>query len=800
MPVAVVVAAVLAMSAGSARAAVVAARPPAGTITTVASGIGGPGPAVKVAIDACGLKFVAGALYVGGGGGSLYGPGGAAVRRVSLRTGRLTTPEAGLAGVCGVTVDAAGNLLLADSDRVRVKAGRTGRFYGLKMKAGGVYTIAGPPGYNFSDVVGAELDHAGNVVVADTGQPPFHPPGSSTPAQVRVVAERNGRFYGQKMTAGQVYTVAGRASLGGPGAGNGGLATQAYLGVTIGTVRVDDAGNLVVADNGGLSLGDGIPPSVRVVAVRNGTFYGHRMTAGHIYTIAGDGQVGTTGDGGPGTKAALAFAGAVALDHAGNVVIADCGRIRVVAARSGRFYRRKMTAGHIYFIAGTVPDGEGGNCAALGDLFGNGPNDTGDGGPAALAQIAATAVTVDSAGNVVLANGPLRMRVVAERTGFFYGRTMRAGDIYPVAGDGKTESSGDGLPATFAELLPGGVTEDHAGDLAIADTNLVVGTGLARVVPAASGNLFGRKMSKGRIYSVAAYSTNGNTAQGIAADSAGNVLVADEGTLQVRVVAARSGTFYGRKMTAGRIYTIAGGGNVLGDGGPATQAEMNPVAMAVDGDGNVLVADNGNNRLRVVAERSGTFYGQKMTAGHIYTIAGNGNTAYSGDGGPATAAGIDPAGVAVDAAGNVVEADGFRVRVVAPRSGTFYGKKMTAGDIYTIAGDGQSGDSGDGGPATAAVVEAMAVAVDHSGNIAVVDPRDSVIRMVAARSGTFFGHRMTAGNIYTIAGRTRHQYGDIGDGGPAVRAWISPSGIAIGRAGNLLIADYSHGRVRSVSG
>ena len=112
----------------------------------------------------------------------------------------------------------------------------------------------------------------------------------------------------------------------------GGLATQAYLGVTIGTVRVDDAGNLVVADAD--------PQNTSVGACGRGA-------ERHLLRPQDDRRAhlhdrrrwpgGATGDGGPGTKAALAFAGGVALDHAGNVVIADCGRIRVVAARPGGF-------------------------------------------------------------------------------------------------------------------------------------------------------------------------------------------------------------------------------------------------------------------------------------------------------------------------------------------------------------------------------------------------------------------------------------------------------------------------------
>src|SRR5260370_8158801 len=94
-------------------------------------------------------------------------------------------------------------------------------------------------------------------------------------------------------------------------------------------------------------------------------------------------------------------------------------------------------------------------------------------------------------------------------------------------------------------------------------------------------------------------------------------------------------------MTAGDIYTIAGNGTpgFSGDGGPATQAELHqPRDLTVDGHGNVIIADNGNSRVRVVAGISGTFYGQKMTAGDIYTIAGNGTPGFSGDGGPATKA------------------------------------------------------------------------------------------------------------------------------------------------------------------
>ena len=103
----------------------------------------------------------------------------------------------------------------------------------------------------------------------------------------------------------------------------------------------------------------------------------------------------------------------------------------------------------------------------------------------------------------------------------------------------------------------------------------------------------------------------------------------------------------------------------------------------------MLIADTNNNRIRVVAESSGTYYGQVMKAGDIYTVAGNGSYGFSGDGGPAIEARLkSPAGIAAGAAGNLLIADAGnnRIRVVAERTGTFFGHAMKAGDIYTIAG------------------------------------------------------------------------------------------------------------------
>ena len=106
-------------------------------------------------------------------------------------------------------------------------------------------------------------------------------------------------------------------------------------------------------------------------------------------------------------------------------------------------------------------------------------------------------------------------------------------------------------------------------------------------------------------------------------------------TTTVDLIPARSGTFFGRRLTAGRLYTVAGDGSAGfgGDGGPARDAEFDfafgTAAVAFDGSGNLVVADGGNNRVRLIAVRSGRFFGRDMTAGDVYTIAGTGASAGS---------------------------------------------------------------------------------------------------------------------------------------------------------------------------
>jgi len=203
--------------------------------------------------------------------------------------------------------------------------------------------------------------------------------------------------------------------------------------------------------------------------------------------------------------------------------------------------------------------------------------------------------------------------------------------------------------------------------------------------------------------------------------------------------------------------------------------------------------------VRVIAARTGTFYGQAMTAGDIYTVAGDGSFGYSGDGGPALQAGVAPQAVAVDGAGNLIVPDGNdRLRVVAVKTGTFYGQAMTAGDIYTMAGNGKGGSSGNGGPAAGAEFELLGgAAADRSGNVIVIDQLAGLAGVVAASTGTFYGQAMTAGHIYIVAGGGRTI---LADGHPATRALLGyPTSVAVTPAGDLIVTDTLDNRLRAVS-
>jgi hypothetical protein len=698
----------------------------------------------------------------------------------SLGNGGPAT-EAELKGPQGVAVGG-GDVVIADTsnDAVRITDASTGDLLTVAGDGTAGYTGDGGPctSAELDGPYGVALDSAGNIIIADTGND-----------AIRVVASSTGTYYGVAMTLGDIYTVAGGHGAG--YSGDAGPATAATLDYPE-DVFADSLGDIVIADT--------YNNAIRVVAGTTGTIYGISMTAGDIYTVAGGNGAGSSGNQGPALAAQLSSPQSVALDDAGDIIIADTGNnaIRLVAAGNGG----GLTEGYIYTVAGV------GRTAGF----------SGDGGAATSAELSSPeGVAVDGSGNLVISDfGNERVRVIAATTGTFYGISMNAGDIYTIAGNGFAGYSGDGGAATQAEMrYPSAVAVDSYGNYVIAEPY----DSAIRVTANSTGTFYGVAMTAGDVYTVAGdgapgYSGDGGPATeaaldlpfGVGMDGSGNIIIADTGNQRLRVIAKSTGTFYGQAMTAGDIYTIAGDGTIggSGDGGPATSADFHaPWAVTVDGSGNVVVADVGNNAVRVVAEATGTFYGQAMTAGDIYTIAGNGTEGYAGDGGAAASAELDsPAGVGVDRSGNILVGDTGNsvIRVVAGTSSTFYGQAMTAGDIYTIAGNGAAGYSGDGGPATAAELGApWGATVDGAGNVLVTDPGNSRVRVVAESTGTFYGQAMTTGDIYTIAGDT--YFGYAGDGGPATSASLwDDTGVAVDNAGDVVIADFGNNRIRLVTG
>ncbi|HEY1986261.1 MAG TPA: Ig-like domain repeat protein [Terracidiphilus sp.] len=343
---------------------------------------------------------------------------------------------------------------------------------------------------------------------------------------------------------------------------------------------------------------------------------------------------------------------------------------------------------------------------------------------------------------------------------------MVPGNVVVAAGNGAYEQVDDGQLAINADLnLPSSLVLDGAGNMYIADS----GHHRIRKVDAATGLISTVVGNGNALYSGdngAAVNATLNTPSGIAIDGAGNLYIADTGNNVVRKVAA----------STGKITTFAGNINAtaLGDGGPATSANLNqPQGVTVDPAGNLFIADTNNHRIRRV----------DVNTGIINTVAGNGTTAvngsgsYSGDNGPAIAAGLNfPFAVAFDAAGDmyIPDASNNRVRMV-----------NTSGVITTFAGVGTVGNSGDGGPATSAGLWYPAgVIVDAAQNTYISDSQNNSIRKVSAASG----------NISTVVFNSK----SFGNGGVSTISLYGPRGLALDGSGNLFIADYLFMRIREV--
>jgi len=524
---------------------------------------------------------------------------------------------------------------------------------------------------------GIATDSSGNVYIADTGD-----------NLVREVT-----------TDGTIQTIAGN---GYPGYnGEDGPSVQSEL-HSPGDVTLDSSGNIWIADSAN--------QYIREIVASTG--YIHHMVGNNGTPNAGPGTEGYAGDGGSAQLATLYIPVGVALDSTGNLYIVEQGdsRIREVNNQTTTVTfpgtTLKAEAGWIETIVGTNIVGFNASNTTANETPLNDP----------------IGIALDPSGNLFIADSlNLRLRKVSKNS------------ISTVAGNGNLSYGGDGGAASGAQMnAPQGVALDPSGNLYIADT----------------GNNVIRKVSaNGTIQTVSGNGAAGNgsnqfnTPLGMAADSSGNIYIAD--SQNARVVKLSSG---------GTPTTVAGNGTAGygGDGGSAASAELNaPAAVAVDSAGNLYIADLGNNRIRKVSA-SGTVTtiagtgnngysgdGGLATAAQIneaqgVAVDGSGNVYIADTGNNAirlvsggtisTIARIaNPVGLATDSLGDLYVTDGgSQVYKIYPFSPVI---------VLTIGGSGSSGYTGDGGLSTAAQLSGpTGVAVDSNGNVYVADTVNNAVR------------------------------------------------------------------------
>ncbi len=736
----------------------------------------------------------------------------AGTRTVAYNGNGIPAVDAAMDGPSGMCIDANNNVYVADSDngliREIVVTASTGKVVGNIYNIAGVQTetnfVYGGDGgpatsanLHFPD--GCSFDSHGNMYIADRGNNEIRVviavvTGSTVVAPVGLTG----------VTAGNIYRFAGFTDGAPPNPPSGGyesgmpaLASHVYGPFD---VFVDSHDNVFYAD-----LGNNFPPAGPnkdltipfnnnvIREVPSTTTVTPPMTAGNVYTVAGvPGVAGVGHTTSTSTTPVLATAAllngpvGIYVDGSGNLFFADRGNhvVREVPAATAN----GMIAGNIYDVAGNFPN----------------RGYSGDGGAADAESLNSPSGTaLDSTGNLLIADQVNdRVRKVVPNAGDY-----ATGIISTSAGNGFASFSNAATALAGQLDSPAGLAFDAAGDLAIADVGFQGELSLIRGVahPIATGALSTLAGSPG--FSGFANVTNTgfpnyvvNNAIGVAFDSSGNLYIADTGNCIIR------------KLSAGVMTTVAGVEPTIdlanppnstpncgfaAQGGAAVGTRLGAVnSVALDAAGDIFFSDVTNNMIwEVPKNTAGT-----MTAGNAYVIAGVQDTtgSFGGEAGAAVNAHFNkPTGISFDVYGNLFIADtGNNIIREIPADNT---SGMTAGFIYTVAGDkaGQTaGYAGNGGVATAAKLNApFTMVVDNAEDIFIADTNNDVIREVA---GTTAGGK-TAGDIYTVVGT--NVAGFTGDGGAAAAAELNaPQGLALDGAGDLLIGDSQNIRVRSVAG
>jgi trimeric autotransporter adhesin len=606
---------------------------------------------------------------------------------------------------------------------------------------------------------------------------------ANTASPFGVALDVSGNTYVAAQSQNRVFKIdsAGNLSIAvgnGSGAygGDGASAQAAALSGPTG-LATDAAGNLYIADT--------LNNVIRVVNTSQSPLTVAKATVqpGSIATIAGTGFAGYDQDGVSASSAKLNRPSGLALDKSGNVYIADQGNQRI--------RRVDVSTGIISTVAGTGVAGynQDGVAAVTAEL--NQPS----------------GVAIDASGNLYIADqGNNRVRGVDASTG----------TISTVAGTGAAGYDQDGVAATTAELnQPAAVTVDTSSDLYIADQ----GNQRVRRVDASSG-LISTVAGTG----TAGYDQDGvnagaaelNSPSGLAVDSYGDLYIADGGNNRLRLVNQQgtSATVAGVLIQPGTIATVAGNGTTGygGDTLAATSSSLShPSQIALDGAGNIYIADTDNSRIRVVNSSltaTITIAGVSIAPGAINTVAGTGSPGYNQDNIPAIDAELNhPGGIALDSAGNIYisDTDNSRVRVVNVSSTdtiAISGVSVAPGTIATVAGTGTQGYNEDGILAVDAQLNHPAgLSLDASGNIYIADSGNSRIRVVNAGSTsplTIGSTNIPAASIGTLAGTGAAGYNQ--DAIAATGAQVNdPQALTLDNAGNLYFADTGNARVRVVN-
>jgi len=644
--------------------------------------------------------------------------------------------SATIGGAYGLAVDGAGNLYIADTGKFRIRK--------ITAATGIITTVAGTGAQSYSGdngpatsatmstPYGLAVDGSGNLYIADQGN--------------NVI---------RKVTAatGIITTVAGTGAQG--YSGDNGPATSAELYYPY-DVKVDAAGNLYIADASN--------ERIRMVSAATGII---TTVAGNGYTTLYLGYYlmgGYSGDNGLATSAELNGPTGIALDGGGNLYVVDSqnNRIREVTASS-----TGSTAQTITFPPPTSPVTYSASPVTLTATASSGLTVvyTIDASSTATGSISGSTLTITSPGSLVIdANQP------GNSTYAVAPQVQQT--IVVTAG-----TNGSSFTAPTTALSSSSATQTLYVAITTAGTLGTISVLTQGVSGLDYAFVAGGTCATGTAYTVGQYCTVQYTftPQSPGLRMGAVVLTSSTPTVLGTSYIAGVGTGPQLAYTPGTITTVAGNGTggYSGDSGAATSAKLwAPYGVAVDGAGNLYIADSNNSRIREVT----------VATGIITTVAGTGSGGYTGDSGAATSAKLYyPNGVSVDGAGNLYIADFGNNRI----------RKVTAatGIITTVAGTGTGGYSGDNGLATSAVLNSpYVVSLDGAGNLYIADRNNNLIRKVAAATGI----------ITTVVGNGTGGYS--GDNGAATSAELNhPDFVAVDGAGNLYIADQSNQRIRKVT-